>query len=74
MYIYLPLGQGLRAALAGCGLGRKRRMRRASGFLLLKRRQAPLGPSSLALADLRNQAVKHGVLAHLNAPGQLNIP
>ena len=41
MYIYLPLGQGLRAALAGCGLGRKRRMRRASGYLLLKRRQAP---------------------------------
>lgn len=50
MCIYLPLGLGLRAVLAGGGLGRKQRMRRASGLLLLTRRQAPWAhPPSLWL-------------------------
>ena len=45
-----------------CRLGRKKGVGRASGFLLQKCLLPPGASSSLALADLRNRAVRGGAV------------
>lgn len=59
--------------MSGPWVREEKKDKKSLWFPLASTSPAPLGLSSLALADLRNKAVRLGELAHLNATGHSNI-